>query len=76
MIDVKRPGKEIRGLMAKDSVYIGRSWAAWPTHVRVTVGLPSEMEAFQTSFKKAMDTPATAFNEIPAHRIHRDGLYV
>jgi histidinol-phosphate aminotransferase len=60
MIDVKRPGPQIRTLMAKDDVHIGRSWAAWPTYVRVTVGLPSEMEAFQTSFKKAMDTPATA----------------
>lgn len=77
MIDVKRPGKEIRALMAKDQVYIGRSWAAWPNHVRVTVGLPSEMEAFQTSFKKAMSTPATALlNERPLVRRHQDGLYV
>jgi len=76
MIDVKRPGKEIRGLMAKDGIYIGRSWAAWPTHVRVTVGLPSEMEAFQTSFKKAMNSPASAFNEEPFSHTYRDGLYV
>jgi histidinol-phosphate aminotransferase len=76
MIDVKRPGKEIRALMAKDQVYIGRSWAAWPNHVRVTVGLPSEMEAFQTSFKKAMNTPSAAFNERPFVRRHEDGLYV
>jgi histidinol-phosphate aminotransferase len=65
MIDVKRPGPQIRGLMAKDGVHIGRSWPAWPTYVRVTVGLPSEMDAFKTSFKKAMDTPATAFNQHP-----------
>jgi histidinol-phosphate aminotransferase len=63
MIDVKRPGVEIRTLMAQDGVHIGRSWAAWPHHVRVTVGLPSEMEAFKTSFKKAMNTPASASNE-------------
>jgi histidinol-phosphate aminotransferase len=61
--------------MAKDGVYIGRSWAAWPNYVRVTVGLPSEMEAFQTSFKKAMDTPAAAFNEMPLDRIRRNGIY-
>ncbi len=65
MIDVKRPGPQIRQLMAKDGIYIGRSWAVWPNYVRVTVGLPSEMDAFKTSFKKAMDTPATAFNELP-----------
>ncbi|RZU42857.1 pyridoxal phosphate-dependent aminotransferase [Edaphobacter modestus] len=75
MIDVKRPGPQIRALMAKDGVHIGRSWAAWPTYVRVTVGLPSEMQAFQTSFKKAMDTPAAAFNDAPLGRIHRDGIY-
>jgi len=75
MIDVKRPGPQIRSLMAKDDVHIGRSWAAWPTYVRVTVGLPSEMEAFQTSFKKAMDTPAAAFTEAPLGRLHRDGVY-
>lgn len=74
MIDVKRPGPQIRALMAKDGVYIGRSWAAWPTYVRVTVGLPSEMEAFQTSFKKAMDTPAAAFKS-PQGLLHRDGIY-
>jgi histidinol-phosphate aminotransferase len=74
MIDVKRPGPQIRALMAKDNVHIGRSWAGWPTYVRVTVGLPSEMEAFQTSFKKAMDTPATAFKE-ELKRMHRDGVY-
>ena len=76
MIDVKRPGKEIRSLMARDGVYIGRSWAAWPTYVRVTVGLPSEMEAFQTSFKKAMDTPASASLEMPLAYRYQDGLYV
>lgn len=63
MIDVKRPGLQIRQLMAKDNVHIGRSWPVWPTYVRVTVGLPSEMEAFKTSFKKAMETPAAAFNQ-------------
>lgn len=74
MIDAKRPGPQIRALMAKDGVHIGRSWAAWPTYVRVTVGLPSEMEAFQTSFKKAMDTPATAF-EAPDISMGRSGIY-
>jgi histidinol-phosphate aminotransferase len=65
MIDVKRPPAQIRAAMAKDGVFIGRSWPAMPTSVRITVGLPSEMEAFKTSFKKAMDAPASAFNEMP-----------
>ena len=76
MIDVKRPGIQIRKLMAKDGVYIGRSWTAWPNHVRITVGLPSEMEAFKTSFKKAMDTPAVAELEAPSGlERSRSGIY-
>ncbi|HEY6375865.1 MAG TPA: hypothetical protein VIX90_10120 [Edaphobacter sp.] len=75
MIDVKRPGVQIRKLMMQDGVHIGRSWAVWPTYVPVTVGLPSEMDAFKTSFKKAMDTPATAFNEDLHTRRNRDGLF-
>jgi len=68
MIDVKRPGPQIQKIMAKDGVFIGRTWPSWPNHVRITVGLPAEMEAFKVSFKKAMDTPATAaaFNEAPS----------
>jgi histidinol-phosphate aminotransferase len=76
MIDVKRAGVQIRSAMAKDGVFIGRSWAVWPTYVRVTVGLQSEMDAFKTSFKKAMDAPVTAFNEAPSHRlVHPYGIY-
>jgi len=72
MIDVKRPGPQIRALMAQDGVHIGRSWSAWPNYVRVTVGLQSEMDAFKTSFKKAMDTPANAFNDAnPKQRVGR-----
>jgi histidinol-phosphate aminotransferase len=65
MVDVKRPGAQIHALMAKDGVYIGRTWPAMPNYVRVTVGLPAEMEAFKTSFKKAMATPAMASVEVP-----------
>ncbi len=59
MIDVKRPPAQIRAAMAKDGVFIGRSWPAMPTSVRITVGLPSDMEAFKASFKKAMNAPAS-----------------
>jgi histidinol-phosphate aminotransferase len=68
MIDVKRPPKQVREAMAKDGVFVGRSWPAMPTSFRLTVGLPSEMEAFKTSFKKAMSAPVaptSSFNEEP-----------
>jgi histidinol-phosphate aminotransferase len=70
MIDVKRPGAQIRTAMAKDGVFIGRSWPSWPTYVRITVGLPAEMDAFKKSFKKAMDAPAAAFNTQPQLGAH------
>jgi histidinol-phosphate aminotransferase len=72
MIDVKRPGAQIRTAMAKDGVFIGRSWPSWPNYVRVTVGLASEMEAFKVSFKKAMDAPAVmTHNDAPPTLLDR-----
>jgi histidinol-phosphate aminotransferase len=60
MVDVKRSPAKIQAAMAEDGVYIGRSWPAMPTYARITVGLPAEMAAFKTSFKKAMDSPVVS----------------
>jgi histidinol-phosphate aminotransferase len=54
MLDVKRPGKEVQAALAAKDMYIGRIWPAWPTQVRITVGTPDEMAAFQKSFKDVM----------------------
>jgi histidinol-phosphate aminotransferase len=54
MIDVKRPGNEVVQAMAKEKVYIGRVWKAWPNHVRITVGTHEEMKKFQAAFLKVM----------------------
>jgi histidinol-phosphate/aromatic aminotransferase/cobyric acid decarboxylase-like protein len=35
-------------------VYAGRSWPVMPSYIRVTIGLPEEMEKFKTAFSKAM----------------------
>jgi histidinol-phosphate aminotransferase len=59
MIDTKRPGKEVREAMAKQNVFIGRTWPIWPTYVRVTVGTHDEMERFQNAFQKVMSGRAT-----------------
>jgi len=50
MVDVRRPGAEFVKAMAKRNVYIGRTWPAWPTHVRITVGTEEEMQLFQQAF--------------------------
>ena len=77
MVDVKRPGHQIYRLMAEDGVFIGRTWPSWPNWVRVTVGLREEMDAFKTSFKKAMDTPAAAELNPAARpiRLRASGIY-
>jgi len=63
MVDVGRPGGEFMQNMLAEKVAIGRTWAALPTYVRVTVGTKPEMEKFQTAFVKCMDMkPASSSN--------------
>jgi len=57
MVDVNRPGREFMQNMLKEKVAIGRTWAAMPTYVRVTVGTADEMAKFQAAFVKCMDLP-------------------
>jgi len=54
MVDVKRPGQEVRDAMAKENVLVGRIWPIMPTWVRITVGTQDEMQRFQTAFQKVM----------------------
>jgi histidinol-phosphate aminotransferase len=53
MVNVKRPGKAFFADMAKQNVYIGRSWPVWPNWVRVTVGTKDEMEKFKDAFTRS-----------------------
>jgi histidinol-phosphate aminotransferase len=54
MVDVKRPAQEFIQAMQAEKIYVGRAWAAWPSHVRVTVGTPEEMKKFQAAMLKVM----------------------
>jgi histidinol-phosphate aminotransferase len=54
MVDVKRPGQEVRDAMARENVLIGRIWPIMPTWVRITVGTQDEMAKFQSAFQKVM----------------------
>lgn len=54
MVDVKRPGQQVRDAMAKENVMVGRIWPIMPTYVRVTVGTQEEMRRFQSAFLKVM----------------------
>lgn len=54
MLDVKRPGNEIVLALRPEKIYIGRVWTSWPTHVRVSIGTPEEMDKFKTALLKVM----------------------
>ena len=54
MIDTGHPAKQVIEAMQARDVYIGRTWPAWPNHVRVSVGTPEEMARFQTAFAAVM----------------------
>jgi histidinol-phosphate aminotransferase len=60
MLDTKKPAKAAIDAMAKQNVYIGRIWPAWPTYARVTIGTAPEMGQFQTAFRKVMTGAVTA----------------
>jgi histidinol-phosphate aminotransferase len=55
LIDGKRPGRETAAAMLKHKVAIGRSWAALPNHVRVTIGTRDEMAKFKVAFERVME---------------------
>ena len=54
LLDTKHPGKQVREAMAKENVFIGRTWPIMPTYVRITVGTHGEMEKFQAALLKVM----------------------
>jgi histidinol-phosphate aminotransferase len=60
MLDTKKPAKAAIDAMAKQNVFIGRIWPAWPTYTRITIGTAPEMEQFQAAFQKVMTGAVTA----------------
>jgi len=54
MMDVKRPGNEVVQALADQNVFIGRLWPSWPTHVRVSIGTPQDMDKFKAALMKVM----------------------
>ena len=68
--DVKRPGGEFSRAMSAEKVQIGRTWAAMPNYVRVTVGTQEEMDKFKVAYKKCYETAplaASAYLDMPFH---------
>jgi histidinol-phosphate aminotransferase len=50
MVDARMPTQQVIDGLKQRKVYVGRPWPIWPTHVRVTLGSPSDMERFKAAF--------------------------
>ncbi len=59
MIDTKRPVRPLIEALRDLGVQVGRTFPTLPTHMRVTIGKPNEMEAFVIAFRKTMTSTAT-----------------
>ena len=54
MVDLKRPVKPVIASLRDRGVHVGRLFPALPQHLRVTVGMPEEMDAFVAAFRSVM----------------------
>ena len=54
MFDCKKPVVPIIAAMKDKNVAVGRLFPTYPTHMRLTIGKQSEMEAFVSAFKQVM----------------------
>lgn len=50
MVDARMPTQQVIDGLKQRNVYVGRPWPIWPTHVRVSIGLPDDMARFQAAF--------------------------
>jgi histidinol-phosphate aminotransferase len=51
MLETNRPGREVWEALLAKGVMIGRTWPAWPTHVRVSIGTQEEMNKFKRAIE-------------------------
>jgi histidinol-phosphate aminotransferase len=75
LVDVKRPGKEFATQMAREHIYIGRTWPAMPSYSRITIGTQEEMDKFKVAFKKCYELaplPVNAYIHLPDHHSELD----
>ncbi|MDK4199408.1 pyridoxal phosphate-dependent aminotransferase [Pseudomonas sp. HR1] len=68
MVDTGHPGQQVIAALARRNIVIGRTWPAWPTWVRVSVGLPNEMKAFREAFVAVLKDPTALAGFTPLER--------
>ena len=75
MVDVRRPNTQVIAALAARDMFVGRPWAAWPHHVRITVGTREEMASFRKDFKEVMSQTTAHFEALPIKRRMMDYPY-
>jgi histidinol-phosphate aminotransferase len=50
MLDMGAPAGPTRKALAEREIFVGREWAAWPNHIRISVGTAEEMASFRKVF--------------------------
>jgi histidinol-phosphate aminotransferase len=59
MVGLRREVQPVIQAFREEGVLVGRPFPPMTQHLRVSVGLPEEMDRFMTAFKKVMAAPAT-----------------
>jgi histidinol-phosphate aminotransferase len=59
MVGLRRDVQPVIQAFREENVLVGRPFPPMTQHLRVSVGVPEEMDRFVAAFKKIMATPAT-----------------
>lgn len=59
MVGIRREVQPVINAFREEGVAVGRPFPPMTQHLRVSVGVPEEMDRFLAAFKKIMATPAT-----------------
>ena len=54
MVDAGKDPQPVIRAFAAEKIYVGRTWKAWPTYYRITIGTQDEMDKYKAAFLKVM----------------------
>jgi len=71
-VHVAQPVRPLIEAFRQQGIAVGRPFAGLPEHIRVSIGLPEEMEKFVAAFDNVMaSAPSTAASTPDLNRLHR-----
>ena len=59
MVGLRREVQPVIQAFREEGVLVGRPFPPMTQHLRVSVGVPEEMDRFMVAFKKIMSAPTT-----------------